>query len=186
MNTQALTLPPLEFAPGRIVCLHVPRGRHHEKDAIVDQLVQLAHRQAKTAVVCTRPVLRSRLRERLWPQTSIDWLATNAHISRGEATERIAASDIPVARALSANAGTPQTFLGLLVAASRRPDLIIYDTAGLDPLGCVAIHQCVRAVGAEIAAAHLSFAKVHGDGSAATRTCPENGLCVRFKSLSAE
>jgi hypothetical protein len=178
-------LPPLEFAPGRIVCLHVPRGRHHEKDAIIDQLVQFAYRQAKTAIVCARPALRSRLRERLWPQTSVDWLATNAHISRGEAVKLIAASDIPVARALCANAGTPQTFLGILVAAAHRPDLVIYDTSGLDPLGCAAIHYYVRSIGTEFAAVHLSFAKVHGYGYTATRICPENGMCVSFESHSA-
>ena len=74
-------------------------------------------------------------------QTAVDWLANAAGISHSRATAEIKEFPIPVAKFMNSNARNPIQFLALAAAISKKPDVILYESVGMDPSGIAAIHQ---------------------------------------------
>jgi hypothetical protein len=173
-----LLLPPIRFSRGRILCLHVPHGSHNAVGSLERQLVDVARQQAKGILVCRPATSRRGPRQWLWPQTSVDWLARAASVSRQEAHALIAALPVPVATVLSHNAGTPRSLLGIAAALARETDVVVYTTAGLDPLGCEAVHEYIASRRVDLCVIHLSMPAFYGDGSHAPRLCPSRAECL--------
>lgn len=183
MNVTSLTLPALDFSGGRAICLHVPNGHHGVFDSIEQRIVELIQTQSKSAATCQRAMQRRGFRERFWPQTSVDWLSRNGRISHNDAANLIASFNIPVAKTLSHNAGTPRSYLGIAATVALHPDVLIYSSAGLDPRGCIAVHQYVRACCADTCAVHLSLPTHYTHGSSAPRYCPEDAECITLADM---
>src|SRR5690242_15912541 len=103
-----LAIPRPEFGPGRIICLHIPFGFHDDLPFLEEQLLQLTEREGKRAAFCRPATTCCQGLEVLVGQTSREWLTDAAGISVGESDRMIADFGVPVADALSANAGTPR------------------------------------------------------------------------------
>ena len=88
-------------------------------------------------------------------QTAVDWLANAAGISHSRATAEIKEFPIPVAKFMNSNARNPIQFLALAAAISKKPDVILYESAGIAAIhqyapsrydGCL-IHLATRPIG---------------------------------------
>jgi ABC-type multidrug transport system ATPase subunit len=175
----------INLSHGTMTCLHIPQGYGGEVDCVEKDLIQFASQLAKTTASCHPATNRRGLREYFRHETSIEWLSRAAQISRDEAEQIIDTFNVPVANILSQNAGTPRRILGIAAALARKPDVLIYSTAGLDPQGCVAVHDYVRSRCANVSAIHLSTPAVFGDGRSTPRYCPKDARCLTLESNGA-
>jgi hypothetical protein len=195
-----LKLPTLEFSPGRIMCLHIPHGFNTAGDVFQQELLHLAHRQAKTAVLCQPAGFESRVARSGWvrratgwfsritnrqptrrglvAQTSTDWLSHAAGVSNEESVRIISELGERVAEELDFNAGTPRCLLGIAAALVQKPEVIIYSTIALDLQGCWKVHEYVVAKCTPLCAIHISHPGQHGDGTPHPRVCPSGAQCI--------
>jgi hypothetical protein len=77
----------------------------------------------------------SRWREWLHRERAADWLARRMGTNRRAAESRLRQVGIDPEAALSCLPGTPRWILGLEYALTQSPAVIIFHTAGLDPMG---------------------------------------------------
>jgi hypothetical protein len=171
-------LPSLELAPGSIICLHIPHGCDNVDGVLEDELLQLARRQGKEAVISQPAGFESG--ESSTDQSSVDWLSHAAGISEDQSSHVIAGLGIRVADRLAYNAGTPRCLMGLAATLAREPDVIAYSTAGLDAEGCRTVHRFIESRCGQLCAVHISYPTVFGDGSPHPRLCPPRGHCVEL------
>jgi hypothetical protein len=174
------TIPDLNLIPGTIMCLHLPPGRTYRTFNLKHELVQLADRQSKTAVIAGPAESRPGIRGRLRPQTSIEWLVAAAGISNDEAAAIIRGVGIGVRPVMSHNAGDPRAFLGVAAALANRPDVLIYETTGMSPRGQYRLHEYIAERGSEFCAVHVSYPSVYGTGQSFPRICPETARCLEL------
>src|SRR5690606_25623476 len=88
-------------------------------------------------------------------QQAVEWLCVQTGLAREEASPWLQAERCPWLRRvqLQANtplaemAGTPKKLLGIQAAFALRPDTIVFDTDGLDPMG---IRDALHAVTAQL------------------------------------
>lgn len=84
-----------------------------------------------------------------------EWLIRRG-FTKQEATTIVAKHCIDDRHRLSQYAATPRTLLGLEAAYHLKPDLVIFDTSGLDPLGELAVYDLVRSNLHRISAIYLA------------------------------
>lgn len=175
-----LTIPDLDLIPGTVICLHLPPGTIDPTLDLKHKPVQLANRQSKIALVASPAESRRGIRERLRPQTSIEWLVAAAKVSYDEAAAIIRGFGIGVRPVMSHNAGDPRAFLGVAAALANRPDVLIYETTGMSPRGQYRLHEYIAERGSEFCAVHISYPGVYGTGERAPRICPERARCLEL------
>jgi hypothetical protein len=175
-----LNIPDLDLNPGAVICLHLPRGSLYPVPVVESWLLQQAERESMRAMIA-RDVEPFRGRaEPPGDQTSVEWLAEAGPISSDEAVAIIRGFRIGVAPRLCQIAANPRRFLGVAVALSRRPDVLIYETAGMDPQGRYRLHEYIVERGSEFCAVHISYPSVYGTGQPAPRRCPATAQCVEL------
>jgi len=179
VQSMKIVVPPLQFVPGTILCLHVPHGFSYPDKTIDGQILKLASLQGKKAAI-SKPAGW----ERKFPLdfSSADWLARVANISLKKSKmiisgigERLSET---VAVKLASNAGTPRCLLGLAATLARDPEIVVYSTIALDPPGIQAVHRFVASRCSHLTAIHISSPSVYGDGSPHPRNCPPVSRCI--------
>lgn len=173
-----LALSASQLTPGTIICVHIPQSDGEQAEDIENQIVHLAGQQGKKAEL-SRPA-----EPRSAEQTSVDWMCQGGGISKEQAGAIIAGLGVTVAERLAYNAGTPRNLLGISATLLKRPEVLIYSTAALDPQGCRAVHQFVHSKSLHLCAVHISYPAVKGDGSPHPRICPEGAHCITLSGGS--
>ena len=177
-------VPELELSRGSIVCLHVPVGLDCRR--VADAIAELASQEEKTALFCDHTTIwRGGARGFLRPRTSTKWLSRAAGLSVEEATAVIRRFSSHVPDRLSTCAATPTCFLAIAAAVLKNPDILIYSTVGLDPLGCRAIHEYVGSYCRHLCVVYLSGAVEVGGQPPAHVDCPDNAECVILRRPEA-
>lgn len=172
-----LVFPKLELQSGATLCLHIPPGFHDQEALVEEEILKQAHQQGKTAIISKPATHRAGLLERFRKRNAIEWLAHEAGTSKAEAAILIAEFGIPIAPDLSSIPGTPRCLLGIAAALARKPQVLMYSTAALDPIGCIRVHQFLASRRSEICLVHISWPSIRGNGEPAPRSCPD-GVCV--------
>ncbi|WP_149108534.1 hypothetical protein [Limnoglobus roseus] len=177
----AIAVPELDFSPGQVLCLHIPHGFHLQEAAIEQGILRASQHANKSVLICRPATGRRGLREFIRRQRTVEWLARAGDISKADAAQVIDEFGVTVREIMCHNAGTPRCFLGIAAAICRKPDVLLYSSAGLDPLGRVAVHHYVAANGQNLCAVHLSGASAFGDGTPAPRVCPPRARCIELQ-----
>jgi hypothetical protein len=175
-----LALPLLELAPGNIFCLHIPHGCHEAAEALEDEILELASRQGKAAIISRPAGFGARAGESFANQSSEDWLSHAATISKQQSAEWISSLGVRVAEKIAFNAGTPRCLMGLVAALMCNPDVIVYSTCGLDSEGHRSVHGFVDSRCGPLCAIHVSYPSQFGDGSPHPRLCPARARCIEL------
>ena len=172
----------LDLTPGTVVCLHCLHGRTYPLPDVETELARNAGQRSRSTAVArlTRP--RRRIRDYFRRQTSVAWLSATAKISSHEAEAIIGSFGIRVSVLMCHNAANPRRFLGVAAALSRRPDVLVYETSGMDPYGRFRLHEFITEHGRELCAVHLSHASRSGTGEPAARICPGTAHCVEISN----
>jgi len=177
-------MPELELSRGSTVCLHVPARL--DCHATADVIVELARQEERTAVFCDHTTIwRGGIRGFFEPQTSSKWLSRAASLSVEEAAAVIRRFGSHVPDPLSACAATPTCFLAIAAAALNNPEILIYSTEGLDPLGCLAIHEYVGSYCRHLCVVCVSGVVEVGDQPPAHIHCPDNVECIILRGPEA-
>lgn len=174
------TLPHLDFLPGTTTCLHIPHGFSDEQTEIENHIIHEVKCQGKSLGICRWPTPRRGVLGWFRRDRTRKWLAKEAGISQEEADILIASMGEPVEATLAANPGTPRELLGITAMLVRKPDVLLYFTSFLDPLGCEKVHRYVASKGADLCVLHLSMPTVFGNGTPAPRHCPLVANCVEM------
>ncbi|MFT5131206.1 MAG: hypothetical protein ACI8W8_004842 [Rhodothermales bacterium] len=76
-------------------------------------------------------------------------------------------------------AGTPRRIDEMNRLLSNPSVTVVYTTVGLDPSGCVAVHEHALRSGAS-RCVHVSFGAINGRGQALPRICPPGVICCSW------
>jgi hypothetical protein len=180
-----LVMPRFQLARGKIICLHIPHGFNGAGEVLESELLQLAKRQGKTAVVSAPAQVGFGANGPLLEQTSAEWLSVTAGVSIEESEQIIIGLGERVADKLAYNAGTPRCLLGLAAALISKPDVVAYSTLGCDVQGKWTVHRFVASRCIGMCLVHISHPSVFGDGSPHPRTCPPGAQCFTLTGDSA-
>lgn len=137
-----VSLDNLTFSSGCFYCLHLPDVNQLP---LLEQHLAEHLQQLKLNGMIARQASLDTVRRRLFRKpTIVEWLVQNGEVSREEADTIISNFPIRVARLLCQNAMNPLRFLGLAAAIAKKPDIIAYQTCGMDPRGRSLIHPYAR------------------------------------------
>jgi hypothetical protein len=177
LSVMTFVIPPLGLAPGRIICLQIPRGFHEAGEAIEGDLQQFARRQSKEASIAQPAGFGPGIGE---TKTCRSWLSRVGGISELEAGKIIAGLGIRVPDEVVYNAGTSRSLLGIAATLIREPEVLIYSVRVLDVEGCRTVHRFVASRCGCLCVVHVSYPSVFGDGTPHPRDCPPNAECVEL------
>jgi len=176
-----ITVPPFEFVPGTIACLHIPQGGFYQDGIIEEQILNRAKSQNKTVAI-SKPAGWESATKLPLDLTSVNWLSHAANISAAEATKIISglAEKLSerIAEKLAWNAGTPRCLLGLAATVTHNPEILIYSTQALDQEGIQSVHKFIVTRCRHLCAIHISHPGIDGDGSPHSRNCAIGGRCL--------
>jgi len=131
-------VPAFQIGRGEIAKLMFPRDLATEMDRVAIAFCgeHCDGVRAEGQVVAPEfPMARSRLLEMIHRQTATEWLATRTGMTQPEARNQLKRVHVSPNAPLSTLAGTPRWLIGFLAAVHERPAGIIFDAAGLDPIG---------------------------------------------------
>jgi hypothetical protein len=109
--------------------------------------------------------------------TASCWLARSAQIPVQSAARLLRHLEVDPCRLVTHLPGTCRTLLGLAKAWESGADVVIYSTAGLDPLGVDRVHHHVASRLDRTAAIHIQYPLVSGIPG-----CWPGGNCVAVES----
>ena len=156
-------------------CIHFPPP--HDYDATTQSLVDACKRAGKSLAVAKLPDTKS-FRFRLGRRPSIfDWFCAATGSTLKDAKRIVAAMPVSIHPDFRCNAMNPMRFLGLATAIAERPDVLIYETSGMDPLGIKKIHSYAREQYSQGCLIHVCW-------HANTDMCPNASDCSIIKSDS--
>lgn len=168
----------IAFVPGFTWCLHVaPREGVEQLQQSLYERFQADGRQ----VVIAREADPRTMRKRLFQEAAaVDWLVQHSALTEETAEKFIAEMPVRVAPLLSHNAGNPRRFLGLAAALSHNPDVLIYETGGMDPAGILKLHAYVRVryAGCLI---YVTPGMDLQTEFCPSQLCPSQGQCLRVR-----
>ena len=172
----------LTFTPGFAWCLHLSPPDDVER---LQQSLGARFRADGREVVIAETAHPRTMRKRLFQEpTAVEWLVQNSVLTEESAEQVIAGLPVRVAPLLSHNAGNPRRFLGLAAALSKNPDVLIYETGGMDPAGMMKLHAYVRVRYAGC----LIYATPGMDLQTEycpSQLCPSQGQCLRVRRKTA-
>lgn len=157
-----IDLPPLDFRTHRFICVSADPFYQDADLQICKALEQRC--QDERLSVLTAGIARDTTLQRWvgWSSVPEEWLARDAAISRADAQRIIAGFPIKISHRLKCLAMNPCRFLGVVSAIARLPDVVIYETSGMDPLGVKAIHDYLFSVASGPGMIHVSAARECG------------------------
>jgi hypothetical protein len=68
------------------------------------------------------------------------WMATKLGCTTADAKAIISSLPVPVNERFNCNAYNPMRFLGFILAANTNPEILMYETSGMDPRGRDLLH----------------------------------------------
>ena len=111
-------------------------------------------------------------------ETCAEWLIEETDMSVEQANDTIANIEsfgVRVAPKVNQIAANPRWMLGYAAASFRAPDLLVYGTGGMDPMGVKAAHRYMQIVAERCCVIHIS-PRVSGP------MCPSASKCVELES----
>lgn len=180
ITVAGMEVPPFELRSGEMVCLHMPCLPSPAWDEFVEAIT------GKKKIAGLRIEGQVRWAERAQPRRGLaalfrqpyaeDWLQAAAHISAPDARALVTSLGLPLRQKLGSLGGNWRLLLALEAAYACKVDVIVYSTAGCDPMGVKAVHESVTAKLDRWAALRLSFQDIHGrywDEGHAPNGCPQ-------------
>lgn len=140
-------LPPFHLRLGGALCLHVsfpcfsPEEAKFVRSLTADDRVPGLHGQGPIAWAAPVPPAGRGLLFR--EPTVMEWLRDAARLPPAEAQAFVVRHRLQPAWKISSLAGTPNILLALESAHARGCEMVLYSTAGLDPLGIREVHEVV-------------------------------------------
>ncbi len=166
------------YCPGFVWCLHADPGDGVKR--LQQRLYERFQSEGRQVVVAEEAAPRS-MRKRLFQEPAIvDWLVQNSSLSQASAEQTIGDFPVRVAPLLSQNAANPRRFLGMAAALSNDPEVLLYDTMGMDLVGMQRLHAYVRVRYAGC----LVFVTPRTDLQTEfcpSQLCPTQGQCLRVQ-----
>lgn len=176
LPTMSSDLEKLTFASGTFLCLHVADVN---RVPMIETALLERFRRLNLNGIIARQASRDTVRRRWFHKPSVvDWLIQNGQVSHEEAESIISGFPIRVTPLLCQNPLNPLRFLGLAAAIARNPDVITYETSGMDPRGRSMIHAYAQTHFPGGGLIHLApFPTLRVPG------CPEQGECCLIESI---
>ena len=164
------------FAPGTAWCFHLNSFRSF--DGFRKLLAAVCENRDKTIAFQKRPAWSTIFHKWLAHDDPARWLATAASMPVEQARKRINALPIHVYRQMTSNAGNPRCILGI-ESVIGTADVLVYWTAGTDPVGTEAIHQYVHENMGDQCVIHIAIKTSTGaDSRPAPWICMDSATCI--------
>ena len=135
-------LPPLDVKRGHAVSLLVA-SEFYAEESLLDEIAVRLRLDGRNVGVAKPAIRRRGLFRSLSPSSSAHWLSNAAGVDPQSAQEIISELPIDVHPKLDWNAGNPRNFLGVAAAIQTAPDVLIYASLGMDPVGVLALHNFI-------------------------------------------
>ena len=139
-------LPPFEVHAGELVAIHLPAyfGSKSELIAALTGSVPTSDIEIAGSSVFAWPA-QSPIGWRRWfsNPSPAEWLIRHG-FSHDEALAMLTRLAIETRFRLDELAANPRTLLGLVAAIHRQPGVVVFDPAGLDPMGERAVQELVQ------------------------------------------
>lgn len=170
----------LSTSPGTFWCLHLPQiaasEREPLKQEVLAYLLNCCNSRGQTVAVARMAEPHGGLRSLFRVETCADWLRKEVGMSAQQAHDSIAhikSFDVRVADRLNQIAANPRWMLGYAAASFQQPDVLVYGTDGMDPMGIKAAHRYMEVVAENRCVIHMSprFTGPH---------CPTAAKCVEI------
>jgi len=126
-------------------------------ESVLDQVAD-SFRSNDTTVAIARPArLPKGIRRIFASRSTVSWVEKNAEVDRLVAQAIISSLPEVVHPKLDWNAGNPRNFLGLAAALYSKPDVIVFSTLGMDPLGVARPYAYVKSKREEFFAVNVEW-----------------------------
>ncbi|MFC7339693.1 hypothetical protein ACFQY0_21085 [Haloferula chungangensis] len=135
-------LPSLDVKRGHAVSLLVA-GEFYAEESLLDEIAARLRIDGWIVGVAKPARRRGGLFRFLSPSSTDRWLSNEVGVDQQSAQEIISELPIDVRPKLEWNAGNPRNFLGVAAALQTSPDVLIYASLGMDPVGVLALHDFV-------------------------------------------
>jgi hypothetical protein len=173
MNVNTESNVRLDLERGTILCVHVP-----DWDSLDLAFTRIANQCTEGGLKCLiaeLPKSRSCILEMIRRMRSTRWLAKHGGVSAKRAESIIEEMPIDVYPILYANAFNPYEFLAYSAAILQSPDVVVFQTAGQDPIGRTHLFQYIADTLGNAMAVHVNLANLDG-----SFICPEGARCRQF------
>ena len=115
----------------------------YAEDSILDEIAARLRADGHIVGIAKPARRRGGLYRLLSPSTTVRWLSKKVGIDQHSAQTIISALPIEVHPKLEWNAGNPRNFLGIAAALQTKPEVLIYASSGMDPVGVLALHDFI-------------------------------------------
>lgn len=172
----------LSTAASAVWCIHLPQiapaERELIKQEVLDYLTTCVRERGQSMAIARMADPHRSLRSAFRAKTCAEWLTKETGMSVEQANDAIANIEsfgVRVAPKLNQIAANPRWMLGYAAASFRTPDVLLYGTGGMDPMGVKAAHRYMQIVAERCCVIHLS-PRVSGP------MCPPASKCVELES----
>lgn len=159
MTIDRYFIPPFAVNRGEAVRLQFPSERNGvaAKYRFRDLLLSSSNaiHPSGTIEVPANPQPGIALLELFHKRTAVEWLRRHAKLSIREAENLLDKVEIGPDTPLCTLAGTPRMLIGIQAAFAAKPAVLVFDTAGLDPLGVQRVLKAVQEQLGDAAAVQL-------------------------------
>ncbi len=178
------SVPPFRVGVGQAVCLHVPLAsvaggwRDRLAAALRGETAHPALRFCGSVGRLERPMPRRRWWGRRHDPSVSRWLTAERGLTPAEAADVLGRVALPSDIRIGWVGANERRMLALEACLLRPPDLLVFDTAGHDPLGISRILERVSARPPQMSVLYLKMPALWGNGQEADLPCLPGADCV--------
>lgn len=178
----------LEFTPSRFWCLHFKEFETIEtsyrrlvgvKTGQFESLIKNLENRFQSTNTSFEHSERASEKRRWRPSflrtKVLDWLMQNGGLKKSKAISIIDSFPIPVAPLMCHNAMNPLQFLGMAATIAKNPEVIVFQTSGMDPMGIALLQEYAAKEFHHGCLVHISTLPM-GKGR-----CSSNSSCVTIE-----
>lgn len=151
-------VPPFQVETGELAVLDFPDRSGGDAGVVADAL--RARNKQVDILAVTPPLTRSGIRELFHRQRVIEWFRDDTGLSHAESLPYLERIGVRPETVISTIAGNPRWRIAFQGALARGADLVVFETAGLDPLGVVRALQDVSEELGHIGAVYVNRPQV--------------------------
>jgi hypothetical protein len=151
-------IPAFQIQTGELVALDFPDCSGGDAGPVADALC--ARNKQVNIIAVTPPLTRSGIRELFHRQRVIEWFRDYTGLSHAESLPYLDRIGIAPQTIISVIAGNPRWRIAFQAALARGADLVVFETAGLDPLGVIRALQDVSEELEHIAAVYVNRPRI--------------------------
>jgi hypothetical protein len=178
------SVPPFTVSSGQAVCLHIPpaltTGREELLAILTGRVVHPALRFFGSVGRLERPMPRRRWWGRLLDPAVRDWLIAEKGLTPEEAAAVLDRVALPPQMRIGRVGWNERSLLALEAGLLHPPGLLIFDTAGNDPLG---VHRVFERLGSRPPSLALVYLKTVGG---VDEPCLPGGACLAVACRSLQ